>query len=163
MWHNRGGMLKGLLSKLGVPTGIVTKHDELRAGAAEVEGTLRTEQPLESPRRGRPCAAFHYKARADAARAMRGTGSSKRTLRSATVYAQGLVLEVEGGEVDLVAPKTEPFTRADHKALEKGDFPGFKANETRIAVDAHVRVRGRLRRDGERWVLTFTGLVPVED
>ena len=156
-------MLKGLLSRLGVPGDVVTKLDELRPGAAEVEGTLRTEHPLESPRRGRECAAFHYKARVESTRAIRGSNSGKRTLRSATVYADGLVLEVEGGEVDLVAPQTEPFTREDHQALEAGDFPGFKAKETRIAVDARVRARGKLRREGDRWVLTFTGLVPVED
>lgn len=156
-------MLKGLLSKLGVPGELVKKYDDLRAGTVEVEGRLRTEQPLESPVKGRNCAAFHYKARMEATRAIRGSTSGKRTLRAALVYAEGLVLEVDGGEIDLVAPKTEPFTGRDHEALSSGDFPGFKAKETRIAVDAHVRVRGKLRRDGERWVLKFTGLAPVED
>ena len=154
--------LKGLLSRLGLPGEVITKYDALRPGAAEVEGTLRTEQPLESPVRGRPCAAFHYKAKIDATRAMRGTGGNRRTLRTETVYADGLVLEVDGGELDLVGPKTEPFTRRDHEALADGDFPGFKASEKRIAIDARVRAHGKLRRAGDRWVLTFTALALVE-
>jgi len=156
-------MLRRFLAWIGIPGEVVTEHGKLRPGAAQVEGVLRTSSPVVSPIHRRKCAGFNYRARFAATRVIRGSQTGQRALRTATVYAPDLVLEVIGGNIDLVAPRSDDFTSEDHQALAASDIPGFSARETRIKLDARVRAHGRLRRVGDRWVLKFVGLVILGD
>lgn len=147
-------MIGALLDALGLRAPAAVRHAaDLRPGRAVVFGALHTDQPIPSPVRGKPCAAFYY--RASFRRASRLKGFAQALLRDALVYADGLSVTVDGVSIPLTPRNGVDFGRADHQALVKQKIDGFKALEKRVPVGAQVAVHGALRRTREGWTMRF--------
>ena len=59
----------------------------------------------------------------------------------------------EGGEVAVEGGPAEDIGPEDHRAAQHAGLYGFRATEQVVRPGDRIRLYGRARRDGERWVV----------
>jgi hypothetical protein len=147
-------MLKKIANWIsGGAGGPIAEHGKLRRGGADVEGVIHASDLLVSPIDGQECVCFYYWAKFASSRAIRFSQSSLRPLRHATVYADEMFLDLDGGRVLLDPRDREDFTAEDHAVLVKAGIQGFRAKEQLVKDGARVRAHGKLRQTGDQWRL----------
>jgi hypothetical protein len=123
------------------PTG---RLDDLLLGRNIVDGSVKLLEPLKSPIRSQPCAAFVYEA-ALVITGMRGTVVHK--LKHVSAYAP-FALAMEGGTLRVEPEKTDLFTQQDHLALgREHQGKNVQAAEQLVTAGTRVRLRGVLREE----------------
>jgi hypothetical protein len=136
--------MRRILQRLGiVAPDAVGALSEASAGRVRLVGVLRSDAPIESPIRGRPCVGFFYRA-SGAGSGRSSSGARMRPLRRATVYAPELQLELDDGTVALSMPLSDEFSAEDHAKLAAADLFGFRAVETTLRDGQRACVEGRL-------------------
>lgn len=141
----------------------VDDYGRLRPGRAAVRGTIRGGDDLvRSPLKGLTCVAFYY--RAVYAAQARGK-TVDRVVKEAEVYAPSFSLAMEGGVLRVVAPRSAPFTAAEHRELLGGGLRGLQTTEQVIRPGSRVRLHGRVVREGDGLVLHLRqiDLLPTEE
>ncbi len=133
---------------------------QLRPGRVVVTGKVRADGDLVvSPVRAVTCVAFAYRSTWLAPNRGRNV---QRPLRTAMVFAPRFVLEIEGGEVQVEGGTRDAFGPEDHRAAQHAGLYGFKATEQVVRPGDRIRLHGRARRDGERWVVAPEALELVD-
>jgi len=129
----------------------IADFSALRVGRAVAHGTIKggTDQ-VRSPLKGLSCVAFYYRAwyKAQA----RGKWV-ERVVKEAEVYAPSFGLEMEGGVLRVVPPKSVPFEAAEHRALLGRGFTGFQATEQVIRPGSRVKLHGTVSKDADGFYL----------
>lgn len=139
------------------PTG---RFEDLLLGKNIADGTVKLTDPLKSPIRSQPCAAFVYEA-AMIITGMRGTVVHK--LKHAAAYAP-FALAMEGGVLRVEPAKSGAFTQQDHLALLRDNQgKNVQATEQLVTAGTRVRVRGSVREEADgALVLTMKTLEVLE-
>ena len=151
-------MLKRIKNFLFDPTPEGT-FEEIEPGRALLDGTVFIEEPLRSPVKGAPCAAYFYRAFLviDGGRA-----PAIHKLKQAEVYAP-FVLKMDGGEIAVHPPGRSRFDRDEHLALSRQYTKGFQGIEEIVPPGARVRVKGRIRRHGDHLEMRLRSVTVLEE
>ncbi len=147
-------MVLDLLLRIFGPKRDVEAFGELKPGRVIAHGTIKAgEAQVRSPLKGLSCVAFYYRAwyKAQA----RGKWV-ERVVKEAEVYAPSFSLEMEGGVLRVMPPKSAPFEAQEHRALLGRGFHGFQANEQLIRAGSKVALHGAVVRDADGFVLKLT-------
>ena len=147
-------MMLDLLRRIFGRKRAVEVFGELQPGRVIAHGTTKAgETQVRSPLKGLTCVAFYYRAwyKAQA----RGKWV-ERVVKEAEVYAPSFNLEMEGGVLRVVPPKSAPFDAQEHRALLGRGFQGFQANEQLIRAGSKVALHGAIVKDAEGLVLKLT-------
>ena len=142
---------------------LITSAQELRPGAAVVEGTALAEKDmLISPLTSTSCLAYKY--RAVYQTPSRSQGVMERLLKEIEVYCPGFELGIDGKKIKVVAKSQGKFDAEEHRKLQSGAFRGFRATESLIRPGNRVRVTGRISKadDGD-FILTSSKIEIVLD
>jgi hypothetical protein len=129
----------------------VTEFSALRPGKVIAHGTIKGGDDLvRSPLKGLTCVAYYYRAfyKAQA----RGKWV-ERVVKDAEVYAPSFALQMEGGVLPVLPPKSANFDAAEHRALLGRGFHGFQATEQLIRPGSKVKLHGSVSRQGDGFVL----------
>jgi hypothetical protein len=129
----------------------IVEFSALRAGRAVVHGTIKAgAEQVRSPLKGLTCVAFYYRAwyKAQA----RGKWV-ERVVKEAEVYAAAFSLEMDGGVMRVLPPRSVPFEAAEHRALLGRGFMGFQATEQVIRPGSRVKLHGTVHKDAEGFYL----------
>lgn len=140
------------------PADPVARFEEVGRGVRIVEGVVRVEQPLRSPVRGQACAAFFYRS------FLVITGGRQpaiHKLKTLEVYAP-FDLQMEGGALAVEPVSPGDFGQTEHLDLMKRYGQGYHAEEDLILPGARVRVHGKVRRDGDRFVFRLKSVAILE-
>jgi len=147
-------MVLDLLLRIFGPKRDVETFGELRPGRVIAHGTVKAGETLvRSPLKGLTCVAFYYRAYYKAQ--ARGKAVD-RVVKEAEVYAPSFSLEMEGGVLRVVPPKSAAFDAQEHRALLGRGFHGFQATEQLIRPGSRVALHGAIVRDAEGFVLKLT-------
>jgi hypothetical protein len=140
----------------------VAEFSALRPGRVIAHGTIKGgDELVRSPLKGLSCVAFYYRAfyKAQA----RGKWVD-RVMREAEVYAPAFALQMEGGVLRVLPPKSAKFEASEHRELLGRGFKGFQASEQVIRPGSRVKLHGLVVRDGESFVLRLTRIdLPGEE
>jgi hypothetical protein len=144
-------MALDFLKNLFRPSPDVAQLAGVHAGTMALVGKVKAgPESVRSPVKGVPCVAFHYRA----FYFVQGrTGLAERSLKSLEVHAPAYFLELEGGSVKVAGKKSEPFSNIDHREIAGHGFQNFRAEEQVVRSGARVRIKGRVWRDGDSWVI----------
>jgi hypothetical protein len=129
----------------------VAEFSALRPGKVIAQGTIKGGDDLvRSPLKGLTCVAYYYRAfyKAQA----RGKWV-ERVVKDAEVYAPSFALQMEGGVLPVIPPKSAKFDAAEHRALLGRGFHGFQATEQLIRPGSKVKLHGAVARQGDGFVL----------
>jgi hypothetical protein len=127
-------------------------------GVNVVDGIARVEEPLRSAVRGQNCVAFFY---SSFLVITGGRAPAVHKLKQAEVYAP-FQLEMEGGTLDVVPAKPGKFDREVHQQLQRQYAKGFQGTEKVVLPGAKLRLKGKVRREGERLVLKMKELTVLQ-
>lgn len=133
---------------------------EVLPGLNVVEGIARIAEPLRSPVRGQNCVAFFYRSFLIIGGG-RAPAPVYHKIKEAEVYAP-FTLEMEGGPLEVVPKKPGKFGHADHQELSRKHGKEFQGMEEVILPGARVRLRGKVRKAGDKLVLTLTQITLME-
>jgi hypothetical protein len=136
----------------------VSKFEDVEPGLNIVEGIVRVEEPIRSPVRGQNCVAFFYRS---FFMITGGRAPTIHKLKQAEVYTD-FVLELEGGELDVVPSRKGKFEQRDHLELQKQYGSGFQGVEDVVLPGARVRVRGKAKQRGDRTELTLKDIEVID-
>ncbi len=122
-------------------------------GLNVLEGLVRVAEPIRSPVRGVPCAAFFYRSFLYIPPKSSETPPSFHKIKEAEAYAS-FSLEMTGGTVAVVPAKPGEFAQRDHQALQARYGQNFQGVEETILPGARVRVRGKVKvQNGEKTLI----------
>ena len=126
----------------GTPKDTFTRFEDVRPGRVAVQGRIRSAEPVSAPIGGALCAGYYYKCTHKVSSRLKGY--IRRKLSDALVYAPSLTLEMEGGNLALVALRSDRWGPERHRVLLAEDYLEFKATEQTIPQGAQVRVVGKV-------------------
>ena len=128
----------------------ISGKEEMRSGKVAVDGVIRAGETVSSPVKGRPCIAFFYESFLVVM--TQGMGVPKK-YKKFKVFLP-FDLEIEGDfKVSVVPSRSDSFDGVEHRRLLTGGPPGYRATEEVILDGTRVRVHGRARREGDRYVI----------
>ncbi len=136
----------------------VAALDAVEPGLNIVEGIVHVKEPIRSPVRGQNCVAFFYRSFLMIPNRQAPT---IHKLKQAEVYTD-FSLEMEGGRLEVRAPKRAAFEHRDHQALQKQYGAGFQGIEEVVMPGARVRIRGKAKRLDGILVLTLKDVEVID-
>ena len=135
--------------------------EQVMPGLNVLEGVVRLDEPIRSPVRGVPCAAFFYRSFLFIPGRGPESPPGMHKIRQTEDYAP-FTLEMEGGTVAVVPAKAAMFTQQDHRDLQARYGAKFQGVEEVVLPGAKVRVRGKVKVQDGLKVLTLKELTVLE-
>lgn len=136
----------------------ISSLSEMEKGLNIVEGIVRIKEPIRSPVRGQQCAAFFYRSFLVMTK---GRAPAIHKLKQAEVYTD-FELELSDGTIRVSPTKSGNFEQRDHQELQKRYGSGFHGVEELVMPGAKVRVRGKVKGDGDSRVMILKDVVILE-
>lgn len=128
----------------------VQAADQVEPGLNVLDGTVRVNEPIRSPVRGVPCAAFFYRSFLFIPAKTPEAPPGMHKIKEAEAYAS-FTLEMDGGSIGVTPAKPGAFTQRDHQAFQARYGNTFQGIEETILPGARVRVRGKVKiQNGEK-------------
>lgn len=113
-------------------------------GLNVLEGTVRLVDPIRSPVRGVPCAAFFYRSFLFIPPKTPEAPPGMHKIKEVEAYAS-FILEMTGGSVAVTPAKPGAFTQRDHQEFQARYGNKFQGVEETVLPGARVRVRGKVK------------------
>ena len=135
--------------------------DKVVSGLNVLDGLVRVTEPIRSPVRGVPCAAFFYRSFLYIPPKTPESPPGMHKIKEAEAYAS-FTLEMEGGTVGVVPAKPGVFTQLEHRDLQERYGKFFQGVEETVLPGARVRVKGKVTVQGEEKTLVLKELTLLE-